>query len=893
MPTHKKRRIPARKRRFDRLGPLLLAILVSASTARGVLAQRADPSVVLQPVAASAEATTGGSSWIVRFDTSVLERNPPRFRVQFPDGDEKTLERTSWSREGGVLGWDGRVVGARSEFSTATLSIMDGLVVGIIDTESARYRFAPRAEGQMVIRSTGSEFQCAGAVLPPRDLLDARPAQSDGLVDVTLAAGRPVVSVLILFTPQGSSAIGGALAQQANAAVRYLNRVLDNSGARGSARLAGVEIIDTLDGENGLDNYLSRLRRDAEAARLREVYRADVVHLFTGMAEAGRDCGIAYLLQRGDSSRSMAPFAFGTTSIRCDPEATFAHEFGHNVGLNHNPEDAGSPFPFKTYAYAHRNGSVKTTMSYGGQREIPYFSSPLLNVDGFVPGVANSRDNVRVLYDSMVIASGYVGQQDNVGVEAPSGLEGMLVAPDTALLSWTDNSSDETSFRVESRPEGEGWSTAANVAADATQAEVPNLPPGTSIQFRVRAVRSGQLSSPSNVIALETASLAEPPRTLTAMPISASQIELSWEASEVQSIEPVRLMFLSRSPTQGEVVTGLIDGYTGDAGSLLIEGLTAQTPYSFTGVVENPEGSAAAEGSSSGTYGNTASATTMGAGGACDASDEATLCLQNGRFEVRSQWRTEQGTAVNSGPGTGLPIAGSEESGRFWFFDSSNVELLVKVLDARVINGSFWHYYGALSDVEYWITVRDVETEETRTYYNPQGEQCGLGDIAAFPLPPANASPPTQGTVVQTSESFGREAVRSFAANLVGATSAFEGSACTPDEQTVCLGEGRFSVRVDWQVDGPVPEAGVGVPLPDLATSDTGFFWFFDESNVELAVKILDARVINQRFWFYWGALSDVAYQIRIYDHDTAEEMVVENAKGNLCGGSDIETLGG
>lgn len=817
---------------------------------------------------------------MVRFDASALTDNPSRLRLQFPDGGSALVERTSWAMEDGVLGWDGRVVGAPAALSTASLSIKDGVIAGIVDTEEARYRFAPRAEGQLLVRSTRSDAQCSGAVVPPRGLVDARPAQSDGLVDVNLAAGRPVVTVLILFTPQAASAIGGAIEQQATSAVRYLNRVLDNSGARGSARLAGVDLIDTLDGENGLDNYLSRLRRDPEAARLRSVYRADVVHLFAGFTEAGGDCGIAYLLQRGDNSRSMSPFAFGTTSIRCDPEATFAHEFGHNAGLNHNPEDAGSPFVFKPYSYAHRNGSVKTTMSYGGQREIPYFSTPLLNVSGFVPGIPDQRDNVRVLFETMVVASGYVGQQDTVGVEAPSDLDGTLTDPATVELEWTDNSSDETGFRIEIRPDDDNWSTAASVGADVTEATVPNLPPGASVKVRVRAVRSGQLSSPSNVITVETAASTRPPMTLEATPISSTQIELSWEAEPSTSLSSARLVLLSRSPAEGEMVAGIVDGYSGDAGTLLIDGLAAETPYTFTSFVEATEGQSAGA-----VYGNTAAATTRGDGGSCDSTDAGTLCLQNGRFEVRSQWRTEQGTADND-RGTALPIDGSEESGRFWFFDEQNVELLVKVLDARVINGNFWHFYGALSDVEYWITVRDTETEDTRTYYNPPGEQCGFGDIAAFPLPDASLAPSTFAAAERPPRA-------SAVPSLVGAAPAFEGPACTADEQTVCLGQGRFSVRVDWAVDAPSPESGAGIALPDLATDDTGFFWFFDESNVELAVKILDARVINQRFWFYWGALSDVEYQIHVYDHLTEQELTVDNVKGNLCGGANIETFGG
>jgi hypothetical protein len=42
-----------------------------------------------------------------------------------------------------------------------------------------------------------------------------------------------------------------------------------------------------------------------------------------------------------------------------------------------------------------------------------------------------------------------------------------------------------------------------------------------------------------------------------------------------------------------------------------------------------------------------------------------------------------------------------DSSGFFWFFTRDNIELVVKALDARAVNGHFWFFYGALSDVGY------------------------------------------------------------------------------------------------------------------------------------------------------------------------------------------------
>jgi hypothetical protein len=60
------------------------------------------------------------------------------------------------------------------------------------------------------------------------------------------------------------------------------------------------------------------------------------------------------------------------------------------------------------------------------------------------------------------------------------------------------------------------------------------------------------------------------------------------------------------------------------------------------------------------------------------------------------------------------------------------VELMLKVIDARAFGGKFWVFYGALSDVNYTITVVDTETGKVKTYTNPQGKLASVADTAAF-----------------------------------------------------------------------------------------------------------------------------------------------------------------
>jgi hypothetical protein len=55
-----------------------------------------------------------------------------------------------------------------------------------------------------------------------------------------------------------------------------------------------------------------------------------------------------------------------------------------------------------------------------------------------------------------------------------------------------------------------------------------------------------------------------------------------------------------------------------------------------------------------------------------------------------------------------------------------------QVLDGTALNGHSWLFYGALSDVEYTLTVTDSLTGAQKIYHNPPGQLCGRADVTAF-----------------------------------------------------------------------------------------------------------------------------------------------------------------
>jgi photosystem II stability/assembly factor-like uncharacterized protein len=110
---------------------------------------------------------------------------------------------------------------------------------------------------------------------------------------------------------------------------------------------------------------------------------------------------------------------------------------------------------------------------------------------------------------------------------------------------------------------------------------------------------------------------------------------------------------------------------------------------------------------------------------ACDGTG-LTLCVGGRRFSLAAQFTSPVET------GTGHPVWLTANTGAFWFFDSTNLELIVKVLDGRSVNGKFWVFYGSLTNVEFTLAVTDADTGAVKTYFNPQGHLVSVADTSAF-----------------------------------------------------------------------------------------------------------------------------------------------------------------
>ncbi len=94
---------------------------------------------------------------------------------------------------------------------------------------------------------------------------------------------------------------------------------------------------------------------------------------------------------------------------------------------------------------------------------------------------------------------------------------------------------------------------------------------------------------------------------------------------------------------------------------------------------------------------------------------------------------------------------------------------------------------------------------------------------------------------------------------------------CVPDASTLCLLDGRFEVTATYAAASGA--SGQATKIEE--TDDTGLFWFFNQQNIEIVVKVLDACVDPfNRYWVFAGGLTDVAVELTV--RDSASGLVSE-----------------
>ncbi len=147
-----------------------------------------------------------------------------------------------------------------------------------------------------------------------------------------------VVDLLVLYTPAARRGAGGTAQIEAliDLRVTMMNQAFADSGVTPRVNVAWREEVDYVEASSQ-DADLSRLTNRGDGwldhiHDLRDVYAADIVHLVYERSPS-EDVGIAWI--PFDLDADSERWGFSVSNRRAYDEI-FAHEVGHNMGLNHD-----------------------------------------------------------------------------------------------------------------------------------------------------------------------------------------------------------------------------------------------------------------------------------------------------------------------------------------------------------------------------------------------------------------------------------------------------------------------------------------------------------------------------------------------------------------------------
>jgi len=289
---------------------------------------------------------------------------------------------------------------------------------------------------------------------------------------------------------------------------------------------------------------------------------------------------------------------------------------------------------------------------------------------------------------------------------------------------------------------------------------------------------------------------------------------------------------------------------------------------------------------------------------------------EGGDFQASVRWSNPR----DGSSGTGHAQRLARDSGAFWFFSPDNLEVTIKVLDGRAINGRWWVFISSMTDLQFEVDISRAGGP-AKTYVQTAGANRNFIDInASFdegpepvipswpeivltperptaadpvhvemavgsPLPgltydgrqgnrflfsdfswgwPSGGEPPPPNLRFTAETVAGPLAPGIYAVDFrmggehhLGRT--FEVTPARPALRLRESGEDHFDIEVRYRLPG---QTGFAAAPPVSLTRDAGYFYFLDPKNVEVTAKIVDGRAVNGHWWLFLANMTTVELEI-------------------------------
>jgi hypothetical protein len=109
------------------------------------------------------------------------------------------------------------------------------------------------------------------------------------------------------------------------------------------------------------------------------------------------------------------------------------------------------------------------------------------------------------------------------------------------------------------------------------------------------------------------------------------------------------------------------------------------------------------------------------------------------------------------------------------------------------------------------------------------------------------------------------------------------GAPCIPSDTVLCLddtpGDQRFQITASFHTaqGGGLSGKGQATPLGSLGTAHGGLYWFFDPATPEMLVKVVNGCALNDRYWVFISAATNVGFNVTVTDTALAGSKTYTN----------------